>query len=493
MRLKIVGPPGTGKTTTVLQYVKEYAERSDMTKICACTFTVSAKDEMKERVKALLPQDLLWKVKCSTIHSLAFDHIGAKKHFMVNSLYEFAKDQGERSLIINDRIPMNAKTPLEQAIAHYHIARTQMNTGDLRLPVNMTEDLYQHYIKQFELFKDERKMYDYTDVLLRYLDEGEPFDYQIAIIDEAQDLSMLQVAVTDKMFTSFVHGGSCEDLIAAGDDDQTIYAFAGVRAKDFQDWKCDKMVVLERSYRFGPTILHYSQHVLDRMETRISKSYLPSDRKSTVTISNEFNPESDLFPYVSCAILHRNGYMVKKSRTMLDTLGVTYSGKGSPFSFAKAMKSIRCWEEWRVGVQMYASNLHTMAEFIPDSMNIDRMEDRGRKTMAPPCPFPLLPWFKVLDLPFAETYMNVQRKYGLQYLLAPPKIEVTTIHQAKGGEWDKVIIITDVSTATWKELQFGKDKDAEHRVWYVAITRAKYDLQIIRPKTPKFYPLMEDL
>ena len=55
MRLKIVGPPGTGKTTTVLQYVKEYAERSDITKICACTFTVSAKDEMKDRVKALLP------------------------------------------------------------------------------------------------------------------------------------------------------------------------------------------------------------------------------------------------------------------------------------------------------------------------------------------------------------------------------------------------------------------------------------------------------
>jgi superfamily I DNA/RNA helicase len=133
MRLKIVGPPGTGKTTAVLQKVKEYAERSDIERICACTFTVSAKDEMKTRVELLLPRELHWKVKCSTIHSLAFDHVNAKKHFMVNSLYEFAKDQGERSLIINDRIPMNAKTPLEQAIAHYHIVRTQTVEHDTRV------------------------------------------------------------------------------------------------------------------------------------------------------------------------------------------------------------------------------------------------------------------------------------------------------------------------------------------------------------------------
>ena len=487
MRLKIVGPPGTGKTTAVLQKVKEYAERQDIERICACTFTVSAKDEMKERVQKLLPRALHWKVKCSTIHSLAFDHVGAKRHFMVNSLSEFAKDQGERSLIVNDRIPMNAKTPLEQAIAHYHITRTQMNTGKLKLPTNMTQGLYQQYVDAFEKFKAARKMYDYTDVLMTYLDEGEPLDFQIAIIDEAQDLSMLQMAVTNKMFQNAV------DTIAAGDDDQTIYAFAGVRASDFQDWECDRMEVLEKSHRFGVSVLDYSQHVLNRMIKRIPKTYLPSDRKSTVSISNSINAETDLFPYESCAILHRNGYLVKKTRQMLDTLNVTYSGKGSPFSFQKVMKAIRFWEEWRSGKQMYGNQVHCIAEFLPDSVEMDRMEDKGRKSMAPPCPFPLMPWYQLLEVPNPEIYMGVQRKYGLKYLLAPPKIEVTTIHQAKGGEWDKVIICPDVSTATWKELQFGVDKDAEHRVWYVAITRAKFDLQILRPKTPKFYPLMEDL
>jgi hypothetical protein len=229
------------------------------------------------------------------------------------------------------------------------------------------------------------------------------------------------------------------------------------------------------------------------MEVRIPKSYLPSDRKSTVTISNTLNPEADLFPYKSSAILHRNGYLVKKTRDMLDTMNVTYTGKGSPFSFANAMKAIRLWEEWRTGQQLYGNHVHAIAKFLPDTLDIDRMEDKGRRSMAPPCPLPTLPWFKVLDIPFSETYQGVQRRYGLDYLLAPPKIEVTTIHQAKGGEWDKVVIITDVSTATWKEIQFGVNKDAEHRVWYVAITRAKYALQIVRPRTPKFYPLMEDL
>ena len=113
--------------------------------------------------------------------------------------------------------------------------------------------------------------------------------------------------------------------------------------------------------------------------------------------------------------------------------------------------------------------------------------------MAPPCPVPTVPWQNILNMEDKEVYENVQELQSLEYLLSDPVIEITTIHQSKGGQWDKVILMTDVSAATHKQFQRSndEDRDEEHRVWYVGLTRAKKDLQIIRPKTLQYYPMEE--
>jgi superfamily I DNA/RNA helicase len=64
-------------------------------------------------------------------------------------------------------------------------------------------------------------------------------------------------------------------------------------------------------------------------------------------------------------------------------------------------------------------------------------------------------------------------------------IKVSTIHGAKGAEADNVILCTDVSPSTYEQV----DSDAEHRVWYVAITRARKRLYIVQPQTGYFYDL----
>jgi len=487
MRSKIIGPPGTGKTTRVLRSIKEYAKREDINLICACAFTTAAQEEMERRVKAELSPEEQKKVKCATIHSLAFNHIQVKKTFMVNTLYAFAKHLGERSVIVNDRVAVSAKTPLEQAISHYHLQRSQMYTTETSLPKNMAWGEYHYYVQEFERWKDVNKLLDYTDVLIRYLNEGVSLDYDAFIVDEAQDLSKLQWAVVEKM------SANSKDLLAAGDDDQTIYSFAGVLAGDFINWPCDHVEILSHSFRLGKNIHTYAQHAVNRIDKRIPKEYGYSDHESIVFISNDINPTVDLLPYESCAILHRNGYLVRRTRDMLNKMNLTYSGKGSPFSFGSVMKAIRYWEAWRRGDELEASHVHQISKYLPDESPIDRLEDKGRRSLAGPCPFPQKEWYEVLDVPFMDVYKGVQKAHGLDYLLATPKIEVTTIHQAKGGEWDKVIVVPDVSTATWNEFARGGNQDAEHRVWYTALTRAKKALQILRPRTKKFYPLKEDL
>jgi hypothetical protein len=59
-----------------------------------------------------------------------------------------------------------------------------------------------------------------------------------------------------------------------------------------------------------------------------------------------------------------------------------------------------------------------------------------------------------------------------------PRITISTIHQSKGGEADNVVLITDMGRLSWEAL----GTDEEQRVWYVAITRTRKNLFIVRPR-----------
>ncbi len=482
MRLKILGPPGTGKTTKVLEYVKTYLKKPGIKRVACCSFTKHAAHVAETRMKAA-GMDIKERIKAATIHSLAFDHMNYHKPYMVNTLFRFALSIGEKSGITDDRNMCAAKTPLEKSIAYYHVQRSLIVSGDIQIPEGLALDTIQEYIDEFEKYKHEYNYLDYNDVLINYLNEGDPLEYDVAFIDEAQDLSPLQWSVTEKMFTN------CIDTVAVGDDDQTIFTFAGVRPELFIDWKCDETIILDQTHRFGRRIFEYSCLVLDRITNRISKVYTPSEKPSTVSITNTIIPELDIFPFSSVAILHRNRYLVQKTQKILNDLGVTYAGKGSPFVSQSQMKAIRRWEEWRKGAEYQAYHVHSIAKYVPRSMPFDRMEEKGKRSLAGPCPYPNRPWYEVLSVPYQEIYLNVQNLHGYEYLIAEPKITATTIHQSKGGEWSKVIVITDMSSATYLEFKREVDIDTEHRVWFVAVTRAIDHLQVVRPQTTKYYPL----
>ena len=61
---------------------------------------------------------------------------------------------------------------------------------------------------------------------------------------------------------------------------------------------------------------------------------------------------------------------------------------------------------------------------------------------------------------------------------AKPRIKLSTIHGAKGGEADNVILLQDLS---YSALQNNLSDDL-HRVFYVAVTRTKQNLFLIDPE-----------
>ena len=90
-------------------------------------------------------------------------------------------------------------------------------------------------------------------------------------------------------------------------------------------------------------------------------------------------------------------------------------------------------------------------------------------------------WHVAMDrMPESErAYIIAMLRRGERFN-GEPRITVSTIHGAKGGEADNVVLFTDLSPAS--EEQMTINPDDMHRVFYVGVTRAKENLFIVEPE-----------
>ena len=62
-----------------------------------------------------------------------------------------------------------------------------------------------------------------------------------------------------------------------------------------------------------------------------------------------------------------------------------------------------------------------------------------------------------------------------------PRIKISTIHGAKGGEATNVVLFLNHTSNTLKGAKKSMSKqDEENRVWYVGITRSMKNLYLIK-------------
>jgi DNA helicase-2/ATP-dependent DNA helicase PcrA len=63
------------------------------------------------------------------------------------------------------------------------------------------------------------------------------------------------------------------------------------------------------------------------------------------------------------------------------------------------------------------------------------------------------------------------------------RVELSTIHSAKGGEATNVLLILDNTKTIRDAVEKSTEKeDEEHRVWYVGVTRTLQNLYILTAK-----------
>lgn len=476
----ILGPPGTGKTTSLLNIVDEAIENgTPPERIAFLAFTRKAANEAIDRaiVRFGFDEDRLPFFR--TIHSLAFKQLGLRSDEVMttNHYKKFGRAMGLTFKGVYDEFTM---LPVGDGLGDKcarvdALARMTMRTTEQQLRISNIPDLTYHAVEQYkqtlQKYKQEYGLYDFTDMLEKY--KGTlPVD--VCIFDEAQDLSSLQYKLAIKL------SKDAKKVFIAGDDDQAIFGWAGADVNKFLSLKGNK-IVLPQSYRIPSTIHNLANKILKRIKNRYEKKWQPREFKGAVEyIANE----QEINLKGNWLLLARSKYLLTRCKQVAIQQGRGYMIHNNSSLNTDVSKAIMSWESLRKGNKLSISEAKNVLKFIPIKHKLENLESYTVNDLGLPSTILQQSWLKVLKLiPLSDReYLRACLRNGEKFQ-DKPKIIISTIHQIKGGEADNVLLLTDMSKKSFDNIH----SDEELRVWYVAITRAKNKLYITQPRTLKHF------
>jgi len=287
----VVAGAGSGKTRTLVFRVARLVESGvDPANILLLTFTRKAASEMLRRAAELL-DGRCEKVAGGTFHSFANvvlrrygSAIGLPPAFTI-------LDRGDAEDIVSllraqlglDR--KDKRFPRKNTLADIFSAAVNKS----RSLSDILEDEYGHLLEYedeitelreaYARYKAERASLDYDDLLVKLhqlLAEQEPLrerlsdTYRFVMVDEYQDTNSLQAAIVQLL------GSRHNNVMAVGDDAQSIYAFRGANFRNIMDFPRlfagARVITLEQNYRSTQPILDLTNRIIAQARERYSKT-----------------------------------------------------------------------------------------------------------------------------------------------------------------------------------------------------------------------------
>lgn len=488
----ILGPPGTGKTTRLLSMVEEeLASGTPPERIGYLSFTKKAATEAAERARKKFGLDKSRFKRFQTIHSLCFGALGLSRSDILDgrkALQEFGDHIGERitgsftgdegayfGQEIGDRMMFMENLARVRCIP----LRQQFDEND----DNLSWLRIERFARGLNEWKRSKGLVDYSDMLDQFARQDWSPEIDVLFVDEAQDLSMLQWKVVHKLATR------CRRLIIAGDDDQAIYRWAGAAVEYFIALEGD-VEILGKSWRVPEEIQKLSGAVIAQVTNRRAKAWTPREGGGLIEFQTNFRNVDISDP--SVLILSRNGYVLKDIvEPAMQSAGRIYERRGGLSIKQLTLDSIILWEKLRRGERITGAEARRVYQSLSTGTGVargyktlPRIADEDEVSMANlQYAGGLLRtdiWHDALERIAASerVYLLEALRKG-QKLTSSPTTRLSTIHGAKGGEADHVVLFTDMASRTHREM-FDNMED-ELRVWYVAATRARKKLTIIRP------------
>ena len=495
---RIFGPPGTGKTTTLLNMVDDAIQKGIAPeRIAFLAFTrkaaTEAKDRAAERFNLDPKKDLIF---FRTLHSLALTMTDIRREQVMQN--EHYKELGQSIGVtlggvndadVDDDLP-SLITSSDPILGLINLAR--LRKTDLRQQYNLSNietdwNTVNFVARSLRDYKDAMGLYDFTDMLEHFAQGADKFcpSFDLCFLDEAQDLSPLQWDI------AHILDQHSKRMYCAGDDDQAIYRWAGADVDHFINLPGGSEI-LSQSYRIPRSVHHIAENVVRRISRRFPKVYQPREEQGQVARISTINALD--MTQGSWLILSQAAYHLQPVYNDLRSGGYLFTYRGKRSISEKVSEAINGWEQLRKErevsgkvarmIYSYMSTGNRVARGYKKLPNLDdtdlvRMEELvanhgllATKEMI---------WSEAMDkLPETDrAYITALLRRGEKFN-GTPRITASTIHGSKGGEADNVVLFTDLSPAADNEMRINPDD--LHRVFYVGVTRAKKNLFIVEPE-----------
>lgn len=409
---------------------------------------------------------------------------------------------------------------LNQAInAEITLLRARMIDIDTYEKDNLTPDKigslskkeFVSLLKRYKKFKVSRNLIDFADILdlcigmiedNKTIAEQVQSKYEHFLVDEYQDSDPVQ----ERLLKAWLGGRS--SICVVGDPRQTIYSFKGADPKiltSFADrHKNCHTVELVKNYRSTPQIVSWANRLMKNTPasggaaSELTSEQAHGNLPTVTSFSNEIQEQLGVansiqnivagqkIDYKEIAILLRLNSSVPLFRLALTKLGIPNKSPGDTF-----------WED----VLPIMKDLQTVAFSRSGDSGIDVLTDVIERSG----------WSREIPAGEKPDKQSVERRNNAESLLAlaeyldeseksNPKdlvhafarlrdesreeadlnaVIVTTIHKAKGLEWDAVVLPRfvhgTIPISLAKEIE---ETYEERRLAYVAVTRARKFLLI---------------
>jgi DNA helicase-2/ATP-dependent DNA helicase PcrA len=491
MITKVFGPPGSGKTTHLLNICDQELENgTDSTLIGYFAFTRKAANEARDRAVLKFPQlnpDLHFPW-FRTLHSLAYSCLGVQNKDMMTpkDFAEFAKSvglevasstDGEEFVVRTDNLILNEINLARIRGLDLH---THYNQSNIEI-----EWYHFEYIERaYRRFKAAKMLMDFTDLLERILLEPERLpSLELLIIDEAQDLSLLQWKLVKELMER------SERVHIAGDDDQCVFSWAGAHVDSFLT--CDgEIKVLDQSYRVPKKVHMLADQIVNRIQKRQPKTWAPREEEGEISYYYDYQHVD--ISKGKWLIMASTNYMLNHMHDWIKSQGLLFERHGHRSIPDSILTAVIGWERLRKGQTVNFTVLKNIYKYL--GTEFVKRGHKGLKDVDPEMVYDMETLKERHGLLTDGIWHEVLTKIGedkREYLVAvlrrgaklgsKPLIELSTIHGAKGGEADNVLLLTDLSPKFAKD--YARNADDINRLLYVGVTRTKQALHIVMPKS----------
>lgn len=510
----VIAGAGTGKTRAMTHRLAYGAATGafDPRAVLALTFTTRAAGELRDRLRALGVDG----VQARTFHSAA---LRQAQYFWPHAYGNELPPVADQRLglvadaLRRERLPTEtallrdlageiswAKVSNVAAPDYPAIAEQQHREIGGRTPEEISRVMV-HY----EAVKAARGVIDFEDILLcaagllaehRDVAGEVRRAYRHFVVDEYQDVSPLQQALLD------LWRGDSDDLCVVGDPAQTIHSFAGAQSRFLTGFThrhpSAVRIELVRDYRSTPQVVALANQVMARRPEALElRGQRPPGPEPVIAGSDsEADEAADVAEWLTglhakgtawgeMAVLFRIHAQAPAYEAALSDAGVPFTTRGSDGFFERA--------EVRAALRALAGAVKAA---VPGPAEALRGVVAGLGwTQDPPAGQGSLrerweSWAALVglgdeferehpDASAADLLAELNRRAGAQHAPTGQGVTLSSLHAAKGLEWDAVALVgVHEGGLPFALASTPEEIDEERRLLYVGIARARIHLRV---------------